>query len=746
MAAGAGGGGGAEGGGVGGAGLYREGGGLVVLGSARVALHLDLAHPPDAGSDAEVAVDVGRSGRWNAVRFWLELGLGPGLPALSSAPADERCRRDGRGDSARVVYLGEAPPTLSPARAGGEPVPVPHARGGAVAMGSTASLPCALQWLGGDVPVAAGTEVRVHCRHNKARLRFDLPAGTPLLALQRPMASFPAGLQFAGLADRRRLAAYYRAIERQVAKAQAELGRPAPGGSMASPAEAGEVAVLDIGCGSGILGMMAARSGAPRVVACDLHDALSSVARRCTAANGLGKQVSVVRRDAALLERGRDVPRSGCNLAVLDLFDCQLTGDGVLDLLAACRKNGALTRDHRAVPAGATLWCMGLEVYTSEVEGFDFSPANKHRWDREARTVLLSDVPHRALTRPTKVFDFAFDGRGGAARREKVLRAECVQAGYLNAVAVWFDLHLDEEETLTSAPVGCLAGGRFAPALERLHAGAAPEAGGAGKSLAGEGPAPRTDGGVGAGQGGEPRADRAPRPFEAASEFTGPREGAYFGVGPDGQLGYHSDEGPAEAAARGGLVAGGAGGGQPEAGAATLNQFSRALIEALEGGEGGGEEEEECPPAHHWGQGLFYLERACQVESGQRATLLARREGGKVRFSLREGVGSWVGKSPWKIEWGGGASVESPHYQRVHYCELLVRDFLMRVRSHRFPPIEQDMKVMLANCGNLFLDPATVQEVLHELTVLEMLHSQAEFSPGASLTAVTREPPAALLG
>ena len=31
-------------------------------------------------------------------------------------------------------------------------------------------------------------------------------------------------------------------------------------------------------------------------------------------------------------------------------------------------------------------------------------------------------------------------------------------------------------------------------------------------------------------------------------------------------------------------------------------------------------------------------------------------------------------------------------------------------------------------------------------SVLEMLHSQAEFSPGASLTAVTREPPAALLG
>ena len=37
---------------------------------------------------------------------------------------------------------------------------------------------------------------------------------------------------------------------------------------------------------------------------------------------------------------------------------------------------------------------------------------------------------------------------------------------------------------------------------------------------------------------------------------------------------------------------------------------------------------------------------------------------------LQEGVGSWVGKAPWLIEWGGGSSVESPHFQRVHYCQV----------------------------------------------------------------------------
>ena len=45
----------------------------------------------------------------------------------------------------------------------------------------------------------------------------------------------------------------------------------------------------------------------------------------------------------------------------------------------------------------------------------------------------------------------------------------------------------------------------------------------------------------------------------------------------------------------------------------------------------------------------------------------------QIRFDLRQGVGEWVERAPWKMEWGGGASVENPHVQRVKYCELLVR-------------------------------------------------------------------------
>ncbi len=37
-----------------------------------------------------------------------------------------------------------------------------------------------------------------------------------------------------------------------------------------------------------------------------------------------------------------------------------------------------------------------------------------------------------------------------------------------------------------------------------------------------------------------------------------------------------------------------------------------------------------------------------------------------------------------------------------------VSDFLMRVKSRRFPSIEKDMKMVLAHCGSLLLDPASL--------------------------------------
>ena len=95
-----------------------------------------------------------------------------------------------------------------------------------------------------------------------------------------PDATFPP-IQFNFLADHSRNESYCLAIERVVAKMKRE---------------GEECHCLDMGAGSGLLAMMAARSGADSVVACDLHGSVCQTARHVIARNNLSSRVTVVNR------------------------------------------------------------------------------------------------------------------------------------------------------------------------------------------------------------------------------------------------------------------------------------------------------------------------------------------------------------------------------------------------------------------------------------------------------------------
>lgn len=112
------------------------------------------------------------------------------------------------------------------------------------------------------------------------------------------------------------------------------------------------------------------------------------------------------------------------------------------------------------VPAAATLYCMGVESLTGRVRGFDLSAVNKFRWDKSYAAVRMAGVPHRRLTKPKRVAEFFFDGSDADAPPiEAALKLEVTETGLLNAIVFWFDLHMDEVETITTAPAGVGKGG-----------------------------------------------------------------------------------------------------------------------------------------------------------------------------------------------------------------------------------------------------------------------------------------------
>ena len=61
------------------------------------------------------------------------------------------------------------------------------------------------------------------------------------------------------------------------------------------------------------------------------------------------------------------------------LFHTGLLGDGFPHLLELARRR-VVQPGATVVPAAATLYCMGVEVLTGEVAGFNMAPMNAYRW------------------------------------------------------------------------------------------------------------------------------------------------------------------------------------------------------------------------------------------------------------------------------------------------------------------------------------------------------------------------------
>ncbi|VDK35730.1 unnamed protein product [Taenia asiatica] len=120
-----------------------------------------------------------------------------------------------------------------------------------------------------------------------------------------------------------------------------------------------EVHVLDIGGGTGLLSMMAARAGADSVVACETFGPVASCALRILEANGLTERVKLINKHSTDLVVGEDMPRKA-NVLVAELFDTELIGEGALNVYLHAADN-LLTSDAILIPCKAKMYLQIVE-------------------------------------------------------------------------------------------------------------------------------------------------------------------------------------------------------------------------------------------------------------------------------------------------------------------------------------------------------------------------------------------------
>lgn len=220
--------------------------------------------------------------------------------------------------------------------------------------------------------------------------------------------------------------------------------------------------VLDIGTGSGLLAMMAARAGAKQVIAVEAHPLIAETAREIITQNSYADRINVIAKRSTEVDPATEMPELA-DLVVAEVLDAGLIGEGMLptsrDALKRLAKPGA-----KIIPASAqivaqvvTLPQQRLVNPLRSLNGFDLSAFDKFRNKSAHGNVRLDHEPHTALSDVLPVQRIDFAAPPDWTRPQSIdWSAPISTAGTAQALVFWFELWLDEAIMLSTGPGGAM--------------------------------------------------------------------------------------------------------------------------------------------------------------------------------------------------------------------------------------------------------------------------------------------------
>ncbi|XP_054823296.1 protein arginine N-methyltransferase 1.6 [Prosopis cineraria] len=231
--------------------------------------------------------------------------------------------------------------------------------------------------------------------------------------------------------------------------------------------------VLDIGAGTGLLSMMAARamgsgdsiapgSGKGMVTACESYLPMVKLMKKVIRLNQLEGNIKVINKRSDELKVGVDIP-SRADVLVSEILDSELLGEGLIPTLQNAH-DMLLVENPLTVPYRATTYGQLVESrFLSQLHGLRNNEASlsdgirlippgqdsvlsiKHQQYAMHCNPIREEI--KLLSEPFKVFEFEFWKRP-ESHGETDLQIKATNDGRVHAVISWWVLQLDQEGTI----------------------------------------------------------------------------------------------------------------------------------------------------------------------------------------------------------------------------------------------------------------------------------------------------------
>ena len=213
--------------------------------------------------------------------------------------------------------------------------------------------------------------------------------------------------------------------------------------------------LLEIGTGSGLLAMFAARAGVRKIFTCEMVRTLAYAAQDIIATNGFSGRIQVIPKKSTDLVLGADLPRRA-DVLMMEIFSSELLAEDVIPTIEDAKRR-LLEPGARIIPAQVAVrgrLVGGEELFRSlsveTVSGFDLSPFNEFM---PAKYVIdHPDLNYLSLSDDFDVFYFDFNNQNAFPAETIKIQVTASGSGPCLGVLQWIRLQFDQDLIYENRP------------------------------------------------------------------------------------------------------------------------------------------------------------------------------------------------------------------------------------------------------------------------------------------------------